>query len=98
MTADEVKSGLEYLNEMMKTNIETMIKMAGANGKNIDFKRKVLNEIQTLAKDHILDLADVITDKSALIKVYMTTLSYGLCCGDKSIELYEASKSEEVKS
>ena len=98
MTEDEVKSGLVYLHKMMRTNIEIMIDMAGADVKNIDFKRKVMDEIQALAEVHILDLADIITDKSALIEVYMTMLAYGLYCSDKSIELYETSKSEEVKA
>lgn len=97
MTGDEVKSGLEHLHKMMETNIETMIFMAGAEAKNTDFKRKVLDAFQALAEVYILDIADIITDNAALIKVYMTMLAYGLYCGYKSIELYETSKSEEVR-
>lgn len=98
MTVDEVKSDLVYLHKIMETNIETMIFMARVEAKNTDFERKVLDEIQALAEVHILGLADIIPDKPALIKVYMTILAYGLYCCGKSIELYEISKSEEVKA
>ncbi len=98
MTEDEVKSGLVYLHKMMRTNIEIMIDMAGADVKNIDFKRKVMDEIQALVEVPILTIADIITDKPALFKIYMTILEYGLHCCSKTAELYETSKSEEVKA